>query len=90
MSFTRSRISPHLSPQVSPRRGYPPLVNRSVFTGLLSLFDRFAASPTSVGFTARAAGILGGAALAKNLPQRSRANEFTDGRVFTVKGHHVL
>jgi len=24
---------------------------------------------------------VGGAALAKNLPQRSRANEFTDGRV---------
>ena len=48
------------------------------------MFDRFAASPTSVGFMARAAGILGGAALAKNLPQRSRANEFTDGRVGRV------
>ena len=50
VSFTRSRVSPHLSPQVSPRRGYPPFVNRLVFTGLSSLFDRYATSPTSYGF----------------------------------------
>ena len=42
---------------------------------------------------ARAAGIKRVAALAKNLPHRSRENEFTDGRVYELnacKGHHVL
>ncbi len=42
-----------------------------------------AASPISVGFMARAAVVEVEAALAKNLPHRSRENEFTDGRVGT-------
>ena len=45
-------------------------------------FSRCAASPTSVGFMARAAVILVEAALAKNLPPRSRENELPDGRVY--------
>ena len=46
VSFTRSRVSPHLSP----RRGYAPMLNRPVFTGLSLWFHRFAASPTSYVF----------------------------------------
>ena len=40
-----------LSPHLSPRRGYPPSASRPLFTGLLSWFACFAASPTSVGFS---------------------------------------
>ena len=44
-----------LSPHLSPRRGYPPVCNRPVFTSVLSWFGCLAASPTSVGFMARTA-----------------------------------
>ena len=43
-------------------------------------FTPLSASPTSVGFMARVASTLLDATLAKNLPHRSRENEFTDGR----------
>jgi hypothetical protein len=42
---------------------------------------------------ARTASVVVVAVLAKNLPHRSRENEFTDGRVYelwTGKGHDVL
>ena len=58
----------------TPRFDPPPL-----FTAVLSGFCHLAASPTSVGFMARAAPCSVDAALAKNLPHRSRENEFTDG-----------
>ena len=52
-----------------------------------------ATPPTSVGFMARAAPCKVDAALAKNLPHRSRENEFTDGRVgrfLRQEGRRVL
>jgi hypothetical protein len=52
-----------------------------LFTCVLSWFACFAASPTSVGFMARAALVVV-AALAKNLPHRSREHEFSAGRVW--------
>jgi hypothetical protein len=63
----------------------PACVSLSVVHGVCSCFWCFAACPTSVGFMARAAVTMMEAALAKNLPQRSRANEFTAGRVLRVK-----
>ena len=48
---SRRNISPHLSPQ----RGHPMISDRPLFTSILSWFACFAASPTSVGFMARAA-----------------------------------
>jgi len=44
-------ISLHLSPQ----RGHPMISDHALFTSVLSWFACFAASPTSVGFMARAA-----------------------------------
>jgi hypothetical protein len=52
-----------------------------VFIVVLSWNGHFAASPTSVGFMARTAAVCVEAVLAKNLPHRSRENEFTGGRV---------
>ena len=78
-------MSLHLSPHLSPRRGYLLVCNRPVFTMVLSWFGCFAASPISVGFMARAAACVKVVALAKNLPHRSRENEFTDGRVENLR-----
>ena len=70
-----------LSPHLSPRRGHPLYAKPPLFTCVLSGFGCCEASPTSVGFMARVASTLLDATLAKNLPHRSRENEFTDGRV---------
>jgi len=75
------RLSPNPSPHLSPRRGYPANQRRPVFTVVLSWFGCLSASPTSVGFMARTAAVCVEAVLAKNLPHRSRENEFTGGRV---------
>ena len=78
-----------LSPPLSSRLGYPAVLPRPLFIVVLSGFGCVAACPISVGFMARAAAIAV-AALAKNLPHRSRENEFTAGRVLTVKDSDVL
>ena len=80
------RVSPHLSP----RRGHPPIEIPPVFTCVLSGFCRLTASPTSVGFNGSRGLYIVVAALAENLPHRSRENEFTDGRVLRVKDRNVL
>ena len=82
-----------LSPHLSPRRGYPLVSIRPLFIVVLSCFRCLAACPISVGFMARATLLYVDAALAKNLPHRSRENEFTAGRVYeftTCKGHMSL
>ena len=80
------RVSPHLSP----RRGHPLNEIPPVFTCVLSGYCRLTASPTSVGFNGSRGLYILVAALAENLPHRSRENEFSAGRFLTVKDKCVL
>jgi len=76
-------------PHTLPHMGRGNNFKSSFVHNKFQVFSRFATPPTSVGFMARAAAIICvDAALAKNLPRRSRShNGFTHGRVkdFSVK-----
>ena len=82
------RVSPHLSP----RRGHPMNAIHPWLDYVLLRFGRRAASPTFGRFSPpRAAGLRAAyrPCSPKNLPQRSRAHGFTDGRVWTDKGQEM-
>jgi hypothetical protein len=78
-----------VSPPLSPRWGYSLITNHPLLMMVLSQFRPLATPPISVGFMARAASYIVEAALAKNLPHRSREHGLrTDG--FTGKKTHVF
>ena len=85
LSFKPPLAYPHTLPHVG--RGSVFII--AFVHNAITYFLRCQTPPTSVGFMARAAPYSVEAALAKNLPHRSRENEFTDGRVgtsFRAKG----
>src|SRR6185437_11524250 len=78
-------ISPHLSPQ----RGHPMISDHALFTSVLSWFASSAASPTSVGFMARAAvDVFKPRSPKTSLIAHAKTSSRTDG--FTSEGHDVL
>ena len=72
-----------LSPHLSPRRGHHLILNRPLFTAILSWFRSLATPPTSVGFMARAALYIAGCRARQKPPSSLTRNGFTDGRVLT-------
>ena len=79
-----------VSPPLSPQREYPLIENCPLFTRVSSVFDRMAASPTTVGFGSHCC-VLRKAVLAKTSLVRSRSrNGFTTDTGLTIKDKDVL
>ena len=78
---TLSFNPPFAYPHTLPRVGRGSVFVIAFVHNAIPCLPRCQTPPTSVGFMARAAPYIVEAALAKNLPHRSRENEFSDGGV---------